>query len=444
MDGETMRVSYQPNGFSLRVRGFSLIEIMVALVIGAILLLGIASIFTNASSNIRLQRGIASIQENGRIAMSRLSADLSQAGTLYCNSLDYTSPFRGEASSASGITPPKAIKVVADFDTDRAAGGLFFGLPSRSFVPSGYVSARFMLMGHECTASGCSPALDEEGAVFPTLPAIGSGVGQRVANADIVTVRRISGFGAPIIGFPNSASGYWEFPGDQMARLSAKVGDQGLAMIGTCNSAAIFHVEFTSNSRAKLTDQNESFSFLQDGGKNGQFSDPRFFWLPSNLLTVTYFVQNVADPTTGGVVPALMRQENGAAPAEIARGVARFDLRYAVTNVDDQTRWLTADEVQNIPAPDEPAPDEPLIFRTYQCGPRAFYVDIDEEPGCAWRDVTAIEFGMLIRTTDSVGANLQDTAFSYSMNDEHNVSAPVNAALFREFRSVVPIESRGK
>jgi type IV pilus assembly protein PilW len=421
-------------------KGFSLIELMVALLIGAILILGIASIFTNASSNIRLQRGIASIQENGRIAMSRLTNDLSQAGSLYCNTLDYAVPVRGTATGAVGVTPSKAVQIVSNATTAPSAGGLFYGYPSRATVVSGFASSQYMVMGHECDAGACTPALTAVGSVFPALPAMGSAAGNRVPGADVVTVRRVSGFGAPITGVTGDANSItWTFPSNQLARLNATAGASGFAMIGTCNSAALFRTTLSgdglSATAAAANHATPMTQFLERAaGFDSLSADPRFFWVESNFLTVTYFLQNVADPSNAArIIPTLMRQENGSAPVEVARGVARFDVRYALTNTDDQVRWLTANDVHTGSTP------------VNSCNPRAFKVVAAEETACGWRNVTAIEFGLLMQTVDDVGANLEERNFSYSMGGQYDVAVPAGSrTLFREFRSIVPIENRAR
>jgi type IV pilus assembly protein PilW len=61
-------------------RGFSLVELMVALVITLILLAGIGQIFLSSKKSYTLQDSLARIQESGRYAMDVLSQDLRRAG----------------------------------------------------------------------------------------------------------------------------------------------------------------------------------------------------------------------------------------------------------------------------------------------------------------------------------------------------------------------------
>lgn len=61
-------------------RGFSLVELMVALVITLILLAGIGQIFLSSKKSFTIQDTLARIQENGRFAMETLAQDLRRAG----------------------------------------------------------------------------------------------------------------------------------------------------------------------------------------------------------------------------------------------------------------------------------------------------------------------------------------------------------------------------
>lgn len=61
-------------------RGFSLIELMVALVITLILLAGIGQIFLSSKKSFNIQDALARMQENGRYATETLVQDLRRAG----------------------------------------------------------------------------------------------------------------------------------------------------------------------------------------------------------------------------------------------------------------------------------------------------------------------------------------------------------------------------
>ncbi len=64
--------------------GLTLIEIMIALLIGAFLLGGVMQIFINSRQTYRMQENLSRLQENGRFAMEFLAKDIRMAGYWGC------------------------------------------------------------------------------------------------------------------------------------------------------------------------------------------------------------------------------------------------------------------------------------------------------------------------------------------------------------------------
>jgi len=101
--------------------GMTLIEIMIALLIGAFLLGGVLQIFTGSKQTYRMQEGLSRLQENGRFAMDFISNDIRMAGYRGCNGLtpiagvsndstvflsDFNTSIQGfESTSSSAWTP---------------------------------------------------------------------------------------------------------------------------------------------------------------------------------------------------------------------------------------------------------------------------------------------------------------------------------------------------
>ena len=77
-------------------RGFSLIELMIALTIGLALLMVITTVFTSSRQAFRVQEDHARIQESGRFALEIIGRSIKQAG--YVNV-----PFTGSKVSFTGI-----------------------------------------------------------------------------------------------------------------------------------------------------------------------------------------------------------------------------------------------------------------------------------------------------------------------------------------------------
>ena len=66
--------------------GMTLIEIMIALLIGAFLLGGVLQIFIGSKQTYRMQESLSRLQENGRFALDFLAKDIRMAGFIGCNS----------------------------------------------------------------------------------------------------------------------------------------------------------------------------------------------------------------------------------------------------------------------------------------------------------------------------------------------------------------------
>ncbi|MCW9051524.1 MAG: PilW family protein [Motiliproteus sp.] len=67
-----------------RQRGLSLVELMIALVVSSMLMLGVFQIFLGSSNTDRVARSYARIQENGRLAMDILTRNIRMAGYQGC------------------------------------------------------------------------------------------------------------------------------------------------------------------------------------------------------------------------------------------------------------------------------------------------------------------------------------------------------------------------
>ncbi|MEE4662019.1 MAG: PilW family protein [Halieaceae bacterium] len=69
-----------------RQRGMSLIELMVAMGLGLFLIAGVVNVFLANKSSTQLETSLARLQENGRIALDLLVADIRDANYIGCNS----------------------------------------------------------------------------------------------------------------------------------------------------------------------------------------------------------------------------------------------------------------------------------------------------------------------------------------------------------------------
>ncbi|VAW36138.1 Type IV fimbrial biogenesis protein PilW, partial [hydrothermal vent metagenome] len=148
-------------------KGFSIVELMIAIVIGLIVLTGLITVFETTSSMNKTQNGLARIQENGRFAILHMKQNIEQAGYQYCLS----SGSEGMETTTGTIQRPWKVYTTAP---------LFPGTP---VDPANfYFDTKNLIHGHECDAAACLPGFGTPGSdtSYP-IPAIGVGDGDRLA-----------------------------------------------------------------------------------------------------------------------------------------------------------------------------------------------------------------------------------------------------------------------
>ena len=96
-----------PNGWWV-LRGFSLVELLVAMAIGAVLLTGLVQIAAGARSSYRLQESLAEVQESGRFVVDSLGSILRQS--------IYSDRPWSDPPSSLGFSPDTADAVTSNGD----------------------------------------------------------------------------------------------------------------------------------------------------------------------------------------------------------------------------------------------------------------------------------------------------------------------------------------
>jgi type IV pilus assembly protein PilW len=76
----------------LKQQGLTLVELLIAMLLGVIILAGVIQIFLSTQKSFRLQENLSRVQENGRFAIQFLSRDLRMAGYSGCANLNQIEP----------------------------------------------------------------------------------------------------------------------------------------------------------------------------------------------------------------------------------------------------------------------------------------------------------------------------------------------------------------
>ena len=174
-------------------RGFTLIEVMVAMTIGLVISALVVTIFSASSSTFKAADTVGALQETGRVALDSIDRDVQTAGVRGCNS-------NNVESSAPLIN---VIATPTSFANDLGTA----------------------IQGYEYTGPGWTPALPPELTGAAPAPA---------ANSDILVVRVAVGVPALLSGPMVSATS--DIPLFSAAGFTA--GDN--VFIADCNETAAF------------------------------------------------------------------------------------------------------------------------------------------------------------------------------------------------------------
>ncbi|RAP56448.1 prepilin-type N-terminal cleavage/methylation domain-containing protein [Oleiagrimonas sp. MCCC 1A03011] len=153
-----------------RVKGFSLVELMIAMVLGLVVIAGAGSVFLASSRTYQTNQALSDVQTNSRVAFELMARDIRQAGLNGCSNngrvsnvlnngpngpsynptKDWFAAFSNAVQGYDGAAPDPAVAIgtgqnerVAGTDSIQLKGVEGSGL-SVSNTPSGF-SANFKL-----------------------------------------------------------------------------------------------------------------------------------------------------------------------------------------------------------------------------------------------------------------------------------------------------------
>lgn len=269
--------------------GLSLIEIMVALVIGLILTAGIIQLFVGSKQTYRFQEALSRVQENGRFAIEALNRDLRMAGNMGC-----AVNLQRENPAGAGLLAPGFFRV-------------------RLNNPNDYEwSFETGLQGYQWNGASWTPA----------LPA---SLAAALNESDVLTLRGVERLPTTVTSHPAGA-----FPGSEALGVPASNGFSqfDVVVVSDCTSAAVFQISNsdpdTSGSLAHLTGVGSPGNSNTALGREFLGADV------TRISTRSYFIG-----TGAGGGPALFQRVNQDAAQELVEGIERMRFSYGVdTNGD--------------------------------------------------------------------------------------------------------------
>jgi len=445
-----------------RQSGLTLIELMVAMVLGLIVAAGIVTVFLSTSNSNRAQTQMARLQEEGRFAVTQLKNDLRMANGQYCTNTGGVA----KAAAASqvyldGLRAPKIYSTgtksiataLADLTTKFGTTSGTLTYPGEPTAPYSMPSFLFM-RGYDCglTSSSCKPI--DPSSLVTAIPAMGKAVGNRVVGTDVLTVRYVNDSRGWTVVDPTvtgthlavAASSPNAIQSITLAQATSSepppsdftAGD--LAMLADCSNAQVFAVD---KAGAVLTPSATPTYNTAIPAPLQPLSAPKVFDFNRDFQTVTYYVK-VVDNGNGQTTGALVRRVNGGAGKpggsedELVRGVERLDFRYGVEDADGKVRYLDAGAVDKADSINCP-PQEPDAITT---------------KGCLWRAIGSIEVNMVIDgQVPLYTMTAPDLAYTYGIDGATTPQAPSAHAIKpsdqgfpdplirREFTAVVSVRN---
>lgn len=196
-----------------RQHGLSLVELMIAMAIGLVLMLGVIQIFIASQSASRLSEGVARVQENGRFALDFLERDVRMAGHMGCvNDLAHIVKAFGDPRITTGATAGSGAPL--DFNV--------------------------AVQGYEAPGTAPNATLVAGGGTIPAgMPGTITGlVPAPVAGSDVLVLRYLAPEGVPVIGVSATTL---TMDTAKAARLNLNgVAAPTVFGVADCNSAQVF------------------------------------------------------------------------------------------------------------------------------------------------------------------------------------------------------------
>lgn len=270
------------------MRGLSLVELMVSLALGAFLILGVVNVLLSSKDSGQVENSLARLQENGRIALDMIVADIRDAQYIGCN---------------PGTIAPVVI-----------ANGLTYD----------------GVAGYERTSSGWSPSLPTKLNSISTTARTGS---------DVLSLQHAAAQGAAMTAdvVPTSTSVAVD---DNSANC---ITNNDLMVLASCTTVHVFRVTNTPDCTGSAT----TFAYATTGNSTTTIQ-PGYSSANDELFQFfdkTWYVADTGRRRTALDIPvyALYRIENGVAN-EMIEGVEYMQVLYGEQLTSGNIRYVPADD----------------------------------------------------------------------------------------------------
>jgi type IV pilus assembly protein PilW len=364
-------------GFRAAHAGLSLIEVMVALAISAILLFGLSQIFIGSKNVYRLQEGMSRVQENARFVLQYLESNVRMAGYMGCgNDADLTVKSGSPPAFLNHLKPMESGVGVVPIRQDTLTSAERFQRPIEAYA---YTGGGFDNQPVGYGAPGnWTPSL----ATPEDLGLFGSDEAKPIKGSDVLVLRLVGADSTPMLGDFDMAGGTFNVADPSMLKAGH------IYAITNCANARIFKATTVAGSglvTAGPEDNRLRLTSDDDSTWTGSYANMQFNQsgtaLNAEVHPADYLVLFVG-LREDGVTPALKvltGPPDALVAQEIADGVEMMKVEFGVdTNADGNVdKYVPADDADtNLSATNKTQRD------------------------IAWRKVLSVRIALLVRSPD--------------------------------------------
>jgi len=310
-----MNSRHAQNKFSQQ-KGLTLVELMIAMVISSILMIGISNIYSSSKQAYKINDEFSVLQENARLAFRFLTQDIRMAGYIGC-------------AWATGTNVDSTLDT-ASLTADQEAFVNGFGTG---------------LEGYDATGTEPGTAIDMATLTSGFNRAVNGLFTGHVAGSDIIVVRHANGSGVKLSGNKNSAnfdiqdSGVNSIVNDCHAPSGICEGD--ILMVSDCSKGRLFQVTnltavSANGGSIRLVHAASGAPGNSTSSWGGSSTAESEWFAPgdSEILKLGAYAYFVGTGVSGQ--PTLMRLSNlDATPQELVEGVENMQILYGFDSNDD-------------------------------------------------------------------------------------------------------------
>jgi type IV pilus assembly protein PilW len=298
-----------------RQRGFSMVELMVAIVLALLLTGAVISVFIGSRSAYQATAGVGALSDSGRFALNLIGESVRSAGNLACNS--------AQSATTQNVVP--GIPWISNY------GVGIEGFEANGTAPAAAIALPAMpVLG---AAANWTPNLDA--TMTAAIPATPQNFGQPVQGSDVLVVRssvsRVATFYTTADVVPTATN----LP---VTKVPVAINAGGYAAVSDCTKSVIFFVPAAVAVGATAVTLNAGLPGV--GFSAGAVVSP--------LTTTIYYIGVGSD---GDSSLFRLEQPNGApafgAPEELVPDVENMQILYGIDTANTQTAsaYVTANQV---------------------------------------------------------------------------------------------------